>query len=48
MILYLIVIILGAAALSGAPRKQTAWVFGGMYLVIVLVLATVGPCSPRS
>ncbi len=31
--------ILGAAALSGAPRKSVAWVLGGLYLVLVLVMA---------
>jgi hypothetical protein len=31
---YVIVGILGAAALSGAPRKSVAWVLGGLYLAI--------------
>ena len=31
---YVIIGILGAAALSGAPRKSVAWVLGGLYLAI--------------
>jgi hypothetical protein len=33
----LAVCILGAAALSGAPRRQTAWVLAGIYLVYAVV-----------
>lgn len=33
---YVIVGILGATALSGAPRKSVAWVLGGLYLVIAV------------
>ncbi len=32
---YVAVGILGAAALSGAPRKSVAWVIAGLYLVII-------------
>lgn len=36
---YLVVGILGAAALSGAPRKSVAWVLSSLYLIIVIVSA---------
>jgi len=36
---YLAVLILGAAALSGAPRKRTMWAVGGAYMVIMLFIA---------
>jgi hypothetical protein len=39
---YLIVLILGAAALSGAPRKTVAWVVGGLYLAMVVLFAALG------
>jgi len=34
---YLAVGIIGAAALSGAPRKSVAWVLGGIYLAMTLL-----------
>lgn len=36
---YLIVGIVGAAALSGAPRRSVAWVMSSLYLIIVVVSA---------
>ncbi|OGF15257.1 MAG: hypothetical protein A2W00_06625 [Candidatus Eisenbacteria bacterium RBG_16_71_46] len=36
---YLVVGIIGASELSGAARKSTAWVLGGLYLVLVLLSA---------
>lgn len=39
---YVIVLILGAAALSGAPRKPVAWVIGGLYLAMILLFAAIG------
>ena len=36
---YLVVAILGAAALSGAPRKSVAWVLSVLYLVILGLFA---------
>jgi hypothetical protein len=36
---HLVVGILGAAALSGAPRKSVAWVLGGLYLAVSLLMA---------
>ena len=39
---YLTVLVLGAAALSGAPRKQTAFVVGGLYFTAVLLLVGLG------
>lgn len=37
---YLVVAILGTAALSGAPRRSVAWVLSGLYLVMVLFFST--------
>ncbi len=46
---YVTVMIIGAAAVSGAPRKQVAWVLGGLYLALVLVFASLGAMfSPAS
>ena len=36
---YLIVGIIGAAALSGAPRKSVAWVLGILYLAIAIFMS---------
>ena len=36
---YLVVGILGAAALSGAPRKSVAWVLGILYVVLAAFMA---------
>lgn len=36
---YVIVGILGASALSGAPRRPVAWVLSSLYLIIVVVSA---------
>jgi hypothetical protein len=36
---YLVVGILGAAALSGAPRRSVAWVLSSLYMIIVVVSA---------
>lgn len=36
---WLVVTILGAAALSGAPRKSVAWVLSGIYAVVLLASA---------
>ena len=36
---YIAVIVLGASALSGAPRKSVAWTLGTLYLVIMLCVA---------
>ena len=36
---YLIVGIVGAAALSGAPRRSVAWVMSSLYMIIVVVSA---------
>lgn len=38
---YVAVLILGAAALSGAPRKQTAWAIGTLYVVTLAFGAAV-------
>lgn len=38
---YLAVLILGAAALSGAARKSVAWVLGGLYLALMILFASV-------
>ncbi len=39
---YVVVIVLGASALSGAPRKQAAWVLGGLYVALILLFASLG------
>jgi len=36
---YLVVLIIGASTLSGAPRRSTAWVLGGLYLGLMLLIA---------
>src|SRR5207249_7055526 len=38
---WLAVVTLGAAALSGAPPRRVAWTLGGIWLVVMLVIATV-------
>jgi hypothetical protein len=45
---YVVVMILGAAALSGAPRKGVAWVLGSLYLVLVVFVAALGAMFSRS
>jgi hypothetical protein len=45
---YVVVLVLGASTLSGAPRRQTAWVLGGLYLAIVLLFATLGAMFPAT
>ena len=35
----LVVAILGAAALSGAPRRSVAWILGGFYLALTILMA---------
>lgn len=38
---YLAVVILGAAALSGAPRRSVMWTLGGLYLVLYIFGAAI-------
>ncbi len=38
---YLAVLIIGAAALSGAPRKSVGWVIGGLYVALMVCFAAV-------
>jgi hypothetical protein len=38
---YLFVTVLGAAALSGAPRKSVAWVLTSLYLVVMACVAVI-------
>lgn len=46
---YLAVLVLGAAAVSGAPRKQIALVIGGLYFVAVfLLVGTAAMFAPLS
>ena len=33
---FVAVLVIGASAMSGAPRKNAAWVIGGLYLVLLL------------
>jgi hypothetical protein len=37
----LVVTILGATALSGAPRKSVAWVLGGAYVALAILIAVI-------
>jgi len=39
---YVAVLVIGAATLSGAPRRQAAWVLGGLYVVLVLLFSALG------
>jgi Yip1 domain len=39
---YVAILIIGAATLSGAPKRSTAWVIGGLYLALSIFLAAVG------
>lgn len=39
---YLAVAVLGAAALSGAPRRRVAWTLAGLYLVFVMLFSALG------
>jgi hypothetical protein len=45
---HLTVAILGASALSGAPRKSTAWVLGGLYLVLAVFSAALAAMFSRN
>lgn len=36
---YVAVLVIGAAALSGAPRKSVAWVVGGLYAALMVFFA---------
>ncbi len=38
---WLAVMVLGTSALSGAPRRSVAWTMGGIWLAVILVIATV-------
>jgi hypothetical protein len=44
---YLVVLIIGAAAVSGAPRKSVAWVLGGLYLAVMIFFAVLGAMFNR-
>lgn len=44
---YMVVVVLGAAALSGAPRKSVAWVLGGLYLVVMGLVAAFAAMGAR-
>jgi hypothetical protein len=44
---YLAVLIIGASALSGAPRKSVGWVLGGLYLVLMIFFAALGAMFSR-
>jgi hypothetical protein len=39
---YLAVVIIGAAALSGAKRKSVAFSIGGLYLVLIIFFSALG------
>jgi hypothetical protein len=44
---YLAVVIIGAAAVSGAPRKSVGWVLGGLYVVVMMFFAVLGAMFNR-
>ncbi|MBI1795956.1 MAG: YIP1 family protein [Candidatus Eisenbacteria bacterium] len=44
---YLAVVIIGAAALSGAKRSSVAWVIGGIYIVLMLFFSVLGGMFSR-
>jgi len=44
---YLAVVIIGAAALSGARRKSVAWVLGGLYVAIMIFFSALGAMFNR-
>lgn len=39
---FLVVMVIGASALSGAPRRNVAWVLVGLYVAFAVVLSAVG------
>ena len=39
---YLAVLIIGAATVSGAPRKSVGWVLGGLYVAVMIFFAALG------
>jgi hypothetical protein len=39
---YVAVVILGATALSGAPRKSVTWVVVGLYIAIAIFFSALG------
>ena len=45
---YLVVVVLGAAALSGAPRKNVAWALGALYVVLMMCFAALGAMFSRA
>ncbi len=46
---FLVVTVFGASALSGAPRRNVAWVIAGLYLAFAVVLSAVAMLfSPRA
>ena len=44
---YLAVLIIGAAALSGAKRKSVAFAIGGLYLVLMIFFSALGGMFSR-
>jgi len=44
---YLAVLILGAAALSGAARKSVAWVLGGLYVALMVFFGALAAMMTR-
>jgi hypothetical protein len=42
------VVSLGVAALSGAPRKSAAWVIGGLYVAIMVIVAAFSGLTART
>ena len=44
----LAVVIIGAAAVSGAPRKSVGWVLGGLYVAMMVFFAALGAMFSRA
>lgn len=44
---YLAVVIIGAAAVSGAPRKSVGWVLGALYVGVTIFFAALGAMFSR-
>lgn len=44
---YVAVVVIGAATLSGAPRRSVAWVLGGLYVVIIALLSVLAAMGAR-
>ena len=44
---WIAVVVLGASALSGVPRKRVAWSIGGIYLGLLIFFVALGMMMRR-